>query len=269
MLWKLQDDARHLISSSGILVDGRHNLRLLLLLFGLAVVQDLVEPGQGVNTQIQQRAAGQVRVHHSVVVREGQRPIGSITAEGVVGNDSVHGANSARLDQLADLDTEGEVASPDCLHQEQVLGPGRFHQLPSLGSVHSESLLAKDVLARLHSQHGVLEVVRMGSGDVDNVDVGICHQLGVRAIRLDSIRGIDFAQKARGAVLGGGRGNGNQPVRNIVYITARRVGEEILGESYKVERSELAVVHKTSRAIKAGDELCAIPPVAKIPHLSV
>jgi hypothetical protein len=53
-----------------------------------------------------------------------------------------------------------------------------------LRCVDSEGLLAKDVLVGLEGKHSVREVVAVGSGNIDDLNIGVINQLGVRAVRL-------------------------------------------------------------------------------------
>lgn len=94
-------------------------------------------------------------------------------------NDSVNGADSARLDELADLDAQREISRPDGLHQEDVLGPGGLDEFLGLRRGNSEGLLAQDVLAGLQGQHDILEMVAVRGGDVDDVHVRVVDELMV------------------------------------------------------------------------------------------
>lgn len=109
-------------------------------------------------------------------------------------------ANLARLDQLADLDAEGEVARPHSLHQEQVLLLGLGDELLGLRGSDGEGFLAQHVLASLEGEHGVLEVVAVGSSNVDNVDVGVRDELSIGAVRLGRGRTVDVLDKIGGAL---------------------------------------------------------------------
>lgn len=96
----------------------------------------------------------------------------------------VDGANDAGLDHLSNLDAEREESGPNGLHEEDVLLSGSLDQLLGLGRRHSEGLLTEDILASLDGQHGVLEVVAVGSSDIDDVDVGVSDELGIGAVGL-------------------------------------------------------------------------------------
>lgn len=94
-------------------------------------------------------------------------------------NGSVNVADDAVLDHLADLNANGKVTNPDGFHQEQVLLLRLCNKLLGLGSSNSECLFAENILSSLEGKHGVLEVVAVRSCDVDDVNVGVCNQLGV------------------------------------------------------------------------------------------
>lgn len=70
VLRKVADNARRLISSGVVLINGGDNGGSLLVSFGLNMVQRLEHPSQGVDAQIQQSATSQFEVDHTVRVRE-------------------------------------------------------------------------------------------------------------------------------------------------------------------------------------------------------
>ena len=142
-------------------------------------------------------------------------------------NGTVDSTDCASLHQLADLDTKRKVPRPDGFHEEQVLGTGRIDQLAGLCRVDGQSLFAKDVLAGLERQHGVLEVVAVGGGDIDDLDIRVGHQLMVGAIRLRGVGRLNFAQELNGAVLGGARGGGHNLMGDVVNIATGWVVKQI------------------------------------------
>lgn len=150
------------------------------------------------------------------------------------GNSSTSGAvnstNGARGNQLPDLDAEGKVARPDSLHQEQVLLLGLGDELLGLFRGDGERLFAQDILARLEREHGVLKVVAVGSGNVDDIDVGVRDKLGVRAVGLGGRGALDLFDEADGAVGGARRSNGGNLVADIVNVANGGVAEQILAE---------------------------------------
>lgn len=86
------------------------------------------------------------------------------------------------LDHFPDLDAQREEPRPDRFHQEQLLFPGRLHQFLRLRRIDREGLLAQHVLARQEAQHGVLVMVGMRGGDVDDVDVWVFDEVFVGAV---------------------------------------------------------------------------------------
>lgn len=94
----------------------------------------------------------------------------------------IYGANGTRLNQLSNLDTQGEESCPDSLHEEQILGLGRCDQLLHLCGRHGDGLFTEHILACFEREHDVLEVMTMRRGYVDDLDVGIRDELCVRAI---------------------------------------------------------------------------------------
>ena len=110
-------------------------------------------------------------------------------------NGAVHSANGARLDQIPDLDAQREVAGPDGLHEEDILLLGLLNQLAGLRGRHGKRLLAENVLAGIKGEHGILEVVTVRGGDVDDVDVWIGHQLMVRSVGLGGAGGLDEGEE--------------------------------------------------------------------------
>ena len=105
-----------------------------------------------------------------------------ILAEGVVGYDAVDIAYFALLDHGADLDAEWEETRPDGFHEEELAFFGCGDQFAGLSGVGGEGFFAEDVFVGEEAEHGVLEVVGVGGGDVDDVDVGVFDELGVGAV---------------------------------------------------------------------------------------
>lgn len=69
------------------------------------------------------------------------------------------------------LYTRRQQPRPEILHQEAVVGYGSLVERLCLGGVESDGLLAEDVLTGDEGRHGILEVVGMGGGDVDDFDI--------------------------------------------------------------------------------------------------
>jgi hypothetical protein len=124
-------------------------------------------------------------------------------AKGCIGRDAKDFANFAFLDRLPDLDAEREISRPDRVEQEPFLFLGSLVQKLGLRCVDGQGFLADNVLARLESQHCMLEVVRMRTGDVDNVDTRVCHKVLVRAVSSASLRDVKIATKSLGAIFAG------------------------------------------------------------------
>lgn len=143
---------------------------------------------------------------------------------------AVHSANGTGRNQLADLDAEGKVAGPDGLHQEQVLLLGLGDELLGLCGGNGQSLFAEDVLASLESEHGILEVVAVRGGDVDDVDVGVGDELGVGTVGLGGRGTLDLLDEA-GSTVGRARGgDGDNLVADIVDVADGRVAEQVSAE---------------------------------------
>ena len=106
----------------------------------------------------------------------------------MVGHHGDDVAERALRQQPADLDDVRQEARPHRLHQKQPARPGGFDQLDGLAGVHRERLLDEDMLAGLQRQQAVFVVERVGSGDVDRVDIGILDERFVaRVAALDAV----------------------------------------------------------------------------------
>jgi len=78
----------------------------------------------------------------------------------------------------------------------------------------------------------VLVVVRVWGCNVDDVDVGVCREGAVAAVRGGGGGSVDFAEEVCGA-RGGGRGcGGGDEVVDVVCIAGGRVDEEVFGECW-------------------------------------
>ena len=148
-------------------------------------------------------------------------------------NNTVDVSNRARRDQLPYLDAEGEVPRPDRLHEEQLLLFRRGHKLAGLRGIDGQRLLAQHVLAGFERQHGVLEVMAVRRGYVDDLHIRVGHQLVIRAVRLGVAAGLDLGKKLGRPVLGRAGGGSDDLVTDIVDVARRGVGDEILGECYQ------------------------------------
>lgn len=128
---------------------------------------------------VEQCTSSEILVHHAVFCPPDRL---DILAKAVIGDNAQHFTDFALLDQFPDLDAEGEVPGPDGLHQEQFLLLGRFAQDLRLRRVDGEGFLAEDMLACLQRKHGVLVVVGVRRGHIDDVDIGVLDELLVRAV---------------------------------------------------------------------------------------
>jgi hypothetical protein len=109
-------------------------------------------------------------------------------------------------------------------------------------------------------------VVAVGRGDVDDVDVGVGHQLVVGTVGLGRAGGLDLGEELSGAVLGAGRRGGGDLMAHVVHIARGRVGEEVLGEDCRRGAGQRVLREKQA---SVGVYLpSAIQPVAMIPHLT-
>ena len=219
------------------------------------MVEGLETPCQCVDTQVEQSAAGEIGVDHSVQV-VGEGGLGG-QAHGEVGGDAVDCAEAAGGDEVADVDGQGKVARPDCLHEKEVLwGKGvsdslftpyeldlgtqgalqtyllfRFlDQQFRLRGIHSKRLLAQHILSRLQTQHGILEMVRVRGSNVHNIDIGIIHEVIVGAIRFCRRGGTDVFEELLSAGLARGAGGGDNGVDDGIDAAGLGVDEEIFGE---------------------------------------
>ena len=96
----------------------------------------------------------------------------------------MNGADCPISDQLPDVYAQREITSPNSLHEKQVLLPGNLYKLLGLRGIDREGLLAEHVLPGLETEHDILEMVGVGSGDVDYVYIPVMDEFGVRAIGL-------------------------------------------------------------------------------------
>lgn len=115
-------------------------------------------------------------------------------------------------------------------HEEEVLLPGFLNQEFELFGVGREGFFAEDVFAGFEAEHGVLVVVAVGRGDVDDVDVGVGGELFVGAVGFGGLGGSDFFEKFLGSVGGGRGGCSDDDVFDVFDAAGFRVGPEISGE---------------------------------------
>lgn len=176
---------------------------------------------------IQESTTGQIRVYHAVCGTPFRL---NIIAEACISHDTEDLADLTLLDEFTDLNAEGEVASPDSFHKEEVLLAGNFDEDLSLSSVDGKGFLAENMLARLQRESDVLVVVGVRGRDVDDIDVGVGHKsLIVTKCRA---RGCDSPSRDEllGLFLGRGRGHGHDLVSYIRGIADIGVDEKIICE---------------------------------------
>jgi hypothetical protein len=185
-----------------------------------------IERGGGKRgSTIKQRPPGQVQVDHAmarVPVRISQR---------IVRQHAQHLANLAALDAVAHLHAQREIPRPDSLHQEQALAPCNVNQRLGLRGVDGEGLFAEHMLvADLERETHVLVVVRVRRGHVDDVDVGVAHELLVAAVGRGLAGELQLRYEVRRARGRRRRCDGGHGVRDIVGAAGVRVLEEVADE---------------------------------------
>ena len=149
--------------------------------------------GDGIDPEVEQRAAGQRRV----VQPMGRGMVAHVLP--VVGDDAHQIADLAARKDVAHDDHVRQEAGPHRLHHEHARCPGRVEDLRGLGCVDGERLLDQDVLAGGDGQQGVVEVLGVRGGDVDDLDVRIGDERLVAAVRAgDAVAGGELV----GAFLG-------------------------------------------------------------------
>lgn len=90
------------------------------------------------------------------------------------------------------------------------------------------------MLVVFETQHGVLIVVRMGGGDVDDVDVGVLDEFRVGAVGFGVGGGGDvaFFEEVAGAGGGTAGGGGGDGVLDVVNVAGGWGDEEVEGEGF-------------------------------------
>ena len=132
-------------------------------------------------------------------------------AEAELGVEHAHLADGPGGQPFPHLDHPRDEARPHRLHQEQLSRARRGDHLLGLAGVEGERLFAQHRLARLQGEQGVLAVERVRTGDVDDVDVGVGDELGVRAV---APRDPEAVSEGVGRVEGAGADRGDLGVRN-------------------------------------------------------
>lgn len=91
----------------------------------------------------------------------------------MISEDAGNLSDLPRGDDGSDVDRGWEVAGPYRFHQKQVLLFCEIDEFFQLGSVGRECLFAENVFASSESEEGILVVVRVGCGDIDDIDVWV------------------------------------------------------------------------------------------------
>ena len=90
----------------------------------------------------------------------------------MVGEDGGDLADEAVLQRVGDDVVVRQEPAPHAFEQEKVLRPGEFDQVAGLGGVAGEGLLDQDRLAGFEDEPGLVVVLGVRGGDVDDVDPG-------------------------------------------------------------------------------------------------
>lgn len=118
---------------------------------------------------IHQRAPCQAGNDHPI---RGGKVLLQIHAQAIIGKDTRDRPDSPVTNELAHRQARWEKSRPETLHQEALLGLGNSEEFRCLGRADREGLLAEDVLAVVEGSHDILKVVRVGGGNVDDVNTG-------------------------------------------------------------------------------------------------
>lgn len=166
----------------------------------------------------------------------------NIIAEACISHDTEDLADLTLLDELTDLNAEGEVASPDRFHKEEILLAGNFNEDLSLSSVDGEGFLAENILARLQRESDVLVVMGVRGRDVDDIDVGVGHKSLV--VTICRAGGCDSPSRDEllGLFLGRGRGDSDDLVSYVRGTADIGVDEKIICECCWGDRLFLGVL---------------------------
>jgi len=195
----------------------------------LCGVECLEDPGEGIDPEIQQGTTSEVGVDHAVGVFE---RIFGCHGHAEIGGRAVDSANLARGNDVADVDGEREVASPDCLHQENILLLSDLDQSLELGGIGCEGLLAEHILASLKAESCVLVVVAVRGRNVDDIDIGVLYKLLVGSICLCALRSANLLEEVLGALCRRRRSGSDDLVLDIVDASGLWVRPEVAGKAF-------------------------------------
>ena len=142
----------------------------------LGCAQHQVGEGERVDPHVEQGARAQGGVEQAVVRAGGDH-------EAQLGTQLAGGAELAGAETVAQLTDHRVAGGPHRLHEEDAVLSCQPHHLLGVAGVEGQRLLAHHVLAGLDGHPGVLEVQGVRGGDVDDLDVGVGDQVGVRRVR--------------------------------------------------------------------------------------
>jgi hypothetical protein len=108
-------------------------------------------------------------------------------------------------------------------------------------------------------------MVRMGCGDVYNVDIWVLDEFEVGAVSFRSGGGADRGQEILSSAGRGRRSSSSDDMFNIMNVARGRICEDIFCESWVVV---VLVGVECCMGGVSDDALVAMPPVARIPHLT-
>ena len=146
-----------------------HAVRLNVLDVGAEYHSGKVD---GIDADVEQGASAQLGLGDAFLVGDGIAQ---------VGRQHVRAADGTVEHQLADGVGEGHVACPDGFGDEHVAFLGQLQQCFGLAGVGREGLFAEHGLPVEDAQAGMLVVVGVGRGDVDQVDVRVGGQFFIRS----------------------------------------------------------------------------------------
>lgn len=110
------------------------------------------------------------------------------------------------------------------------MGAGGRAEFAGLGLVDGEGFFAEDVFACEEAEHGVLEVVGVWGGDVDDVDVGVLDEFVVGAVRFGGGGALAGLEEVGGAGGGCGGGCGGDGVGDVGDLASGGIQHQIFGE---------------------------------------
>ena len=133
-----------------------------------------IQEVQRIHTYIEQRATGAGRIDHAGLAGHW------ITQVGACG---FHLADFSGGNDLIDELTTWHVTRPNRFRAQQSCFLGYGQSLARLCGIRGERLLHEHVLAGLHAQNRLLGMQIMRSGDIDQINIRVSHQILIRTIR--------------------------------------------------------------------------------------